>query len=121
MAKYFEDLEVWKMSKELWESLSKIFYAEKFRNYGFQDQIMRAIFSVSNNIAEWFERGSNKDFVKFLYYSKWSVWEVRNLLYFAKNLKYINDSDFENYKSQCLTLSTKIHNLISYLIKSDKK
>ena len=43
------------------------------KDYGFKDQIQRAAVSVMNNIAEGFERGSNKDFAKFLFIAKGSV------------------------------------------------
>jgi four helix bundle protein len=51
-AKYFEDLEIWQIAQENTKILSKIFYDKNFKNYSFQDQIMRASISVSNNIAE---------------------------------------------------------------------
>lgn len=43
------------------------------KDYGFKDQICRSSVSVPSNIAEGSERGSNKDFIRFLYFSKGSV------------------------------------------------
>ena len=66
--KTFEDLPVYQKAKDLCISIYK-FENDKYRkDFGFKDQIQRASISVLNNIAEGFERGSNKDFVKFLYY-----------------------------------------------------
>jgi four helix bundle protein len=52
----FEDLLIWKLGKELFRELGLIFYSKSFRNFSFQDQIMRATLSITNNIAEGFER-----------------------------------------------------------------
>ena len=56
--KNFEDILSWKKSQDLSLVIYKIFKENK--DYGFKDQIQRAIISVSNNIAEGFERRSNK-------------------------------------------------------------
>gem|GEM_PF-6099469 len=52
MAEKFEELVVRQLSRKLTENLGKIFYDVKFKNWSFQDQIMRACISISNNIAE---------------------------------------------------------------------
>ncbi|HBB03709.1 TPA: hypothetical protein DCZ39_02265 [Patescibacteria group bacterium] len=52
MSMQFEELEVRKLAREITNKFAKIFYSPKFRNYSFQDQIMRACISVGNNIAE---------------------------------------------------------------------
>ena len=73
--------------------------------------------SISNNIAEGFERNNFKEFKRFLYYSKASCAEVKSMIYLAKKLKYINDESFDNiYK-----LSNKILNYLGALIKSIKE
>ena len=60
------------------------------RDYNFKNQIERASISIMNNIAEGFERRSNKDFRQFLYFAKGSSGEVRNMLHLAKELNYID-------------------------------
>ena len=74
MADRFEDLDAWKVSREL-ANLIYAFCREPVlsKDYGFKDQIQRAAVSVMNNIAEGFERGSNKDFAKFLFIARASV------------------------------------------------
>lgn len=108
----FEEIIAWQKGKEL----SLIVY-EKFdncRDFSFKDQIQRASISVMNNIAEGFERKSNKEFRHFLYIAKGSCAEVRSMLYVAFERKYINQSDFnEIYK-----LTTDISKLISGFIKT---
>ncbi len=93
----------------------KIFYDPVFKNFSFQDQIMRAWLSVQNNIAEWNESQSNKEFIKFLYYSKRSSGEVRSMLYNAVDYWYINEEQFNDLYEWYVWLSIKIYNLIKYL------
>jgi four helix bundle protein len=115
MSKRFEELDVRNMARWLNKKLGVIFYDKLFRNYSFQDQIMRACQSVSNNIAEWRERWSDKDFVRFLYYAKWSIGEVRNMLYSALDFWYITDNQFNEFYQECIWLSVKINNFIQVL------
>lgn len=60
----FEDLEIWQNSIEVIPLIYKMTYKEKIsRDFGFKDQIRRAVISISNNIAEGFERQSNSEFI----------------------------------------------------------
>jgi four helix bundle protein len=68
-----------------------------------------------NNIAEGFERSSDKDFIKFLYYSKGSVGEVRSLLNIAVELGYIELEFYNKLKNDCLEISKQLSNFIKYL------
>lgn len=115
MSKRFEELDVRNLSRWLTKKLGIIFYDRTFKNYSFQDQIMRACQSVSNNIAEWRERGSDRDFVKFLYYSKGSAWEVRSMLYSALDFGYINRIQFDELYKECICLWVLINNFIQAL------
>lgn len=62
----FEDLLVWQKSQDLAVNIYKTFRDTK--DFSFRDQIRRAAISVSNNIAEGFERNSNADFSRFFIY-----------------------------------------------------
>lgn len=115
MTKRFEELAVWNMARGVNKKLGVIFYDKLFRNYSSQDQIMRACQSVSNNIAEWRERWSDKDFVRFLYYAKWSIGEVRNMLYSALDFWYITEKQFNEFHKECIWLWVKINNFIQAL------
>lgn len=114
MSNTFEELEIRDLWRKLTNKLWTIFYNKGFKNYWFQDQIMRAAISITNNIAEWRERSSNKDFVKFLYYSKDSVWEVRSMLYLALDFWFIDKKQFEELKNDCKEITIKLY----YFIKS---
>jgi four helix bundle protein len=58
--KNFEELEVWKMSRELVNLIYSDF--RNCRDFSFKDQISRAGLSVMNNISEGFCRNSDSEF-----------------------------------------------------------
>lgn len=89
----FEDIIAWQRSKDLAVDIYQCF--KLCKDYSFKDQIQRATISISNNIAEGFERQSNKELSKFLYISKGSCAEVRSMLYIALELKYISNENFD--------------------------
>ena len=63
----FEEIEAWKTARQLTLLVYKLADQGAFaKDYGLKDQIRRASVSVMSNIAEGFERKSNKDFCKFL-------------------------------------------------------
>ena len=84
----FEDLIAWQKSQELASLIYKKF--QELRDFGFKDQIFRAVISISNNIAEGFDRSSDKDFIRFLYYALGSCSEVKSMLYLSNKLKFLN-------------------------------
>ena len=117
--KHFEDIESWKKSRELVREIYEQFKA--VRDYGFKDQIQRAAVSVMCNIAEGFDRGSNKEFIQFLVISRGSVSEVKSLSYSALDLGYINNKVFAEISERCVTLINLINGFIRYLKNSDRK
>ena len=72
----FEDLVVWQQALALSVAIYQAFAA--CRDFALKNQIQRAAISISSNIAEGYERGSNKEFIQFLYYAKGSCGEVRS-------------------------------------------
>ena len=83
----FEDLEVWKRAARLSSNLYK--NLKDLRDYGFRDQITRAGLSIPSNIAEGFERESNRECVRFLLYAKGSCGELRTQIYIGIDIGYI--------------------------------
>jgi four helix bundle protein len=108
----FEDMIVWQKGQELTISGYKNFSDNK--DFTFKNQFFGACISITNNIAEGFERKSNKEFKQFLFISKGSAGEVRNMLYLAKELKYIDDANFKTL----FELSISISKMLSALIKT---
>jgi four helix bundle protein len=118
----FEDLEVWKLSRELTNQIYEITKAGLFsKDFGLIDQVRRAATSIMSNIAEGFERGGNKEFIQFLYIAKGSCGEVRSQLYIALDQKYISDEKHMNLLGLSKRISVKLSNFISVVKKSRYK
>lgn len=109
-----EDLRVWQDSMLLVEEVYKLLSSCK--DYGFKDQIQRASVSVPSNIAEGYDRQTNKEFIQFLYISKGSLSEVRTQLYLAIRLNYIE----ENVAKSLIEITRKISAMLFKLIQIRK-
>ena len=79
--KRFEDLPVWQAAARLYVETETLLDNDicRFRR-GFVDQLDRAALSVSNNIAEGFERGTTAELLQFIYIARGSAGEVRSML-----------------------------------------
>jgi four helix bundle protein len=79
--KRFEDLPVWNTAIELAIGVYMLTSKPEFdKRFSLKDQLERAAVSVSNNIAEGFERGTNNELLAFLYISRGSAGESRSIL-----------------------------------------
>src|SRR5437764_1424024 len=106
----FENLEVWKEAIELAARVYELF--RESRDFAFRDQILRAAASVSNNIAEGYERDSNAEFVRFLFIAKGSCGEVRSQAYLARRVKLLADDHAGALIADAKRLSKRIMRLI---------
>lgn len=116
----FEDLFVRKESNDLFLELYKVFSDKTFKDHFFKDQILRAALSISNNIAEWYERETNKEFIRFLYIARWSCGEVRNMIIIAEKLDMLDKNNIEKWKDILVKISSWIKRLISARMKNSK-
>ncbi len=116
--KSFEDLEIWKESMQIVFPIYSLL--KECKDFGFRDQIQRSAVSIPSNIAEGFERQTNKEFIQFLYIAKGSCGELRTQIYLAIKLNYIEKQEGKNLIEQTKKLSSKISKLISYR-KDNKK
>jgi|SRR3989338_2294999 len=108
----FEDIIAWEKGKELTLIVYNVF--KTCKDFGFKNQIERASVSIMNNIAEGFERRTNKELKNFLFIAKGSTGETRSMLNLGLELKYISEKDFKIMYN----LSTEISRLLSGFIKS---
>ena len=104
--KRFEDLPIWKASMELALRIYALTRDPFFAQPGdLRSQLRRAALSISNNIAEGFERGTTAELLAFLYIARGSAGEVRSMLHFVdqspdaehlrseiSNLKFLSES-----------------------------
>ena len=88
----FEELPVWQAGIDLAAEIYSLTAKPEFKNrYSLRDQIERAAVSVSNNIAEGFERGTNQELLTFLYIARGSAGEVRSMLCLLQRIPGICD------------------------------
>lgn len=114
----FEDIESRKKAKLLTNYIYDLTNEELFsKDWWLKDQIRRSSVSILSNIAEWFERNTDKEFKQFLYIAKWSCWEVRSQIYIAYDQKYINEEQFNVCMEMCTEISKLISKFITYLNK----
>ena len=120
--KRFEELEMWKLSRELNKMIGELIDGKKFeQNFRLINQVEGSSGSIMDNIAEGFERGSRAEFILFLGYSKGSCGELRSQLYRMIDRKYISQENFEDLYNRAIIINSKIQKLIMYLQKSTIK
>jgi four helix bundle protein len=103
----FEQLPVWDAAIELAEGVYALTTRRALlRMRSVRDQIERAALSVSNNIAEGFERGTTQELLTFLYIARGSAGEVRSMLCFLERLPACTD-----LKSQISNLKLRAENI----------
>ena len=117
----FEDIDAWKMARILVMEIYRLTNSTHLaKDYGLSGQIQRASVSVMSNIAEGFERKTNKEFIQFLYIAKGSVGEVRSQLYTALDVNYITKETFDILYNLSQTISQRLSAFIKYLESSSK-
>lgn len=99
----FEDLICWQKARELAKGIYSAL--KDCKDFGFKDQIQRASVSILSNIAEGFERGTQQEFLNYLYIAKGSAGEVRAQLYVALDAGYLNIEKFKFLNSLAIECS----------------
>jgi four helix bundle protein len=99
--KRFEDLECWQEAREFVKLIYGFTKKSDFkRDYELVGQVRRSAVSSMANIAEGFHRNSNKDFMRFLDYSRASVAETISHCYVALDQHYIEETEMANVNKQ---------------------
>lgn len=118
----FEELNIWKSSliitKDIYDLTAKGNFS---KDYGLRDQIRRSAVSISSNIVEGFEKNNNNEFVRFLKIAKGSSGEVRNQLYIALAINYIDKKEFNNINAKLEDVANQIGGFHSLFAKEKNK
>jgi four helix bundle protein len=122
--KCFEEVPVWRDALELAILIFELTSQPAFKGYySLKDQLERAGVSVSNNIAEGFERGTTQETLTFLYIAKGSSGEVRSLTYLLERMRAFSSlrSEISMLRSRAASISRQLHGWSSSLQNTDIK
>ncbi len=108
----FEKLTVWKRSSRLTVNLYKSL--RNCNDYGLRDQVTRAAVSIPSNIAEGFERNSNKQFAHYLQIAKGSCGELRSQLYICSEIGVLDTKVAREYRQKSIEISKMLSRLIKH-------
>jgi four helix bundle protein len=112
----FEEINSWQKSRIFNKRIYQITENLNFKkDFDFVRQIRRASISISSNIAEGFERNTDKEFIYFLYVAKASAGEVRSQIYLAFDLEYIAKQEFDELLKSVTEISKLLSGFIKYL------
>lgn len=111
-----EEIESWQMAREVCRAVAKT--VAETRIYSLRDQMLRSSGSIMDNIAEGFDAGSNREFIRFLQYSKRSCSELQSQLYRALDQGIFNNDEFESLYREVASTRSKIGGFINYLSKN---
>jgi four helix bundle protein len=120
----FEDLPVWQEAARLYEQADDFLASAPARlRASFRDQLERAVVSVSNNIAEGFERGTTNELLQFIYIARGSAGEVRSMLCLLARREWMQDfkSQISDLKSTAESCSRQLRGWADALQNSDIK
>jgi four helix bundle protein len=120
----FEDLPVWKEAAAFYEEVDDFLANAPPRlRPSFRDQLDRAVLSVSNNIAEGFERGTTNELLAFLYIARGSAGEARSMLCLLERRPWMKDfrSQISHLKSRAESCSRQLRAWADHLQNSDIK
>lgn len=120
----FEELPVWKASIAFALEVFKFTAKADLRGLGdTRSQLERAALSVSNNIAEGFERGTTAELINFLYIARGSAGESRSMLRMCEGLDRFSNfrSEISNLIGIAVNISKQLHGWMDSLKNTDIK
>ena len=111
----FEELRIWQDARTLVKDIYSI--TTSWKDYGFKDQLQRAVISIMNNIAEGSDSGSDNLFIRYLQIAKGSCGEVKSMLYVCEDIEYLSPEQAIELRNRVYNISSAIQKLIEYLRK----
>jgi len=114
----YDDLDVWKRSARLSVALYR--ETKELRDFGFRDQLTRSGLSVPSNIAEGYERDSDKEIARFLTIAKGSAGEMRTQILIGIEAGYIEKEVGQTWANEAQQLGRMLGALIQRHRKKEK-
>jgi four helix bundle protein len=110
----YENLKVWHRAVELAVSVYKLTSENKSfqKDYGLKDQIRRSSVSISSNISEGDQLGTDKQAIRQFYIAKGSSAELYTQLVISNKIGYLTDDENDYYLNECRGISAMLTNLI---------
>lgn len=112
----FKKLRVWQHAHQftlaLYDASSTFPRSEK---YGLTSQLRRAAVSIPSNIAEGAGRGSNPDFLRFLYIAMGSASETAYQPLLAKDLDFLEEKQYQELRSDLTSIRRMLNAFIQKL------
>lgn len=110
----FEDLKVWQKSVHFVDQILHLLETlnSSRQHYRLTEQIESASASISANIAEGKGRNSDKDYLRFLYYSRGSLYETVTFLEVMKRRNWIIEQDYQNIRQDAIEIGKMLNGLI---------
>lgn len=109
----FKQLRIWNLSMNLAAEMYKT--TEGFPRseiYGITNQIRKSAVSIPSNIAEGAGRVSNREFIRFLYYSYGSASELETQVILSNRLGFLEKHATESISETIDEIQRKIYKLI---------
>jgi four helix bundle protein len=110
----YENLKVWHRAIDLAVSIYKLTDENKFfrKDFGLKDQMRRSSVSISSNISEGDELGTDKQAIRQFYIAKGSAAEIYTQIIIASKIGYLEDIEKEYLLNECKGISGMLTNLI---------
>jgi four helix bundle protein len=110
----YENLKVWHRTVDLAVSIYKLTRENPSfqRDFGLTDQVRRASVSISSNISEGDELGTDKQAVRQFFIAKGSTAELYTQLLISTRIGYITDAENSYFLNECKGISAMLTNLI---------
>jgi four helix bundle protein len=110
----FENLKVWHKAIELAVSVYRITADNPFfqKDYSLRDQLRRASVSISSNISEGDQLGSDRQAIRQFYIAKGSAAELFTQITISIKIGYLIDSESDFLIGECKSISAMLTNLI---------
>ena len=110
----YRNLIVWQKAMTLVTNIYQITNSfPREEAFGLTAQIRRSAVSVPSNIAEGYGRSSDSDLARFLNITAGSLYELQTQLEIARNIKYINEDDFNALYSATREVEVMLVSLIN--------